>query len=132
MGSTYATVTVKNPADHERAWEGEFLVDTGAHDTFVPRSRLEAIGLRPMGVGTYELADGSTVEMDVTTAHIETMGRFGGLNVVFGDDDTEPLLGVIALETLGAEVDPLNERLRLVPAKLAVTPRRAGPLVAYG
>ena len=127
MGSTYATVTIKNPADHERAWEGEFLVDTGAHDTFVPRRHLEAIGLRPEGVGAYELADGTTVQMDITTARIETMGRFGGLNVVFGGDDTEPLLGVIALETLGAEVDPLNERLRLVPAKLAVSPRRVNP-----
>ena len=23
MGSTHATVTIKNPADHERSWEGE-------------------------------------------------------------------------------------------------------------
>ena len=126
MGATYATVTVKNPADHGRAWEGEFLVDTGAHDTFVPRRHLEAIGLQPKGNSTYELADGSTVQMDVTVALIETMGRFGGLNVVFGGDNTEPLLGMIALETLGAEVDPLNERLKLVPAKLAVSPRRIG------
>ena len=124
MGETYATVTIKNPADRERAWEGEFLVDTGAHDTFVPRRHLEAIGIEPEGSEVYELADGSTVELDVAEARIESMGRFGGLNVVFVDGHTAPLLGVIALETLGAVVDPRNECLRLLPAKRAVTPRR--------
>ena len=126
MGETYATVTIKNPADRERAWEGEFLVDTGAHDTFVPRKHLEAIGLEPEGMKSYVLADGSTVQMEVAEARVETMGRFGGLNVVFGSDDSGPLLGVIALETLGAEVDPINERLKLIPAMLAVTPRTVG------
>ena len=124
MGATYATVTIKNPADRARAWAGEFLVDTGCHDTFVPRRRLEAIGIEPEGAETYELADGSAVELDVAVARIEAMGRFGGLNVVFGDDHAEPLLGVIALETLGVEIDPRNECLRLLPAKRAVTPRR--------
>ena len=124
MGETYATVTIMNMADPELAWEGEFLVDTGAHETFVPRGRLEAIGIEPFGSETHELADGSTAELDVGTAIIESMGRRGGLNVVFGADHAAPLLGVIALETLGAEVDPRNECLRLLPAKRAVTPRR--------
>ena len=126
MGETYVTATIKNPADRERAWKGEFLVDTGAHDTFVPRKHLEAIGLEPEGMKSYLLADGSTVQMEVVEARVETMGRFGGLNVVFGRDDSQPLLGVIALETLGAEVDPINERLKLIPAMLAVTPRTVG------
>lgn len=126
MGTTYATVAIKNMADPERAWEGEFLVDTGAHDSFVPRRHLEAIGIEPKGVNAYELADGRIVRREIGGALIEAMGRLGFCTVVFGDDDTEPLLGVIALETLGAEVDPINERLRLLPAKLAVTPRRAG------
>ena len=124
MGETYATVTIMNPADRERAWEGEFLVDTGAHDTFVPRRHLEAIGIEPEGSEIYELADGSTVELHIAEARMEAMGRFGGLNVVFCADHAAPLLGVIALETLGAEVDPRNECLRLLPAKRAVTPRR--------
>ena len=32
MGAVRVTVTVRNPADRERAWEGLFLVDTGATD----------------------------------------------------------------------------------------------------
>ncbi|MCY4068106.1 MAG: hypothetical protein OXE79_03205 [Acidimicrobiaceae bacterium] len=124
MGETYATVTIKNPADRSRTWRGEFLVDTGAHETFVPRCRLEAIGIEAEGSELYELADGSTVELDVGAVVVEALGRFGGLTVVFGADHAEPLLGVIALETLGAEVDLRGECLRLLPAKRAVTPRR--------
>ena len=123
MGATYATVTVRNPAEPERAWEGEFLVDTGAHDTFVPRQHLEAVGLRPKGLQTYELADGSTVQMEIAGAVVETLGKWGNCNVVFGDDDAEPLLGLIALESIGAAVDPVNECLKLLPAKLAVGAR---------
>lgn len=123
MGATYATVTIKNPAEQGRSWEGEFLVDTGAHDTFVPRKHLQAIGIEPEGVNSYELADGSTVQMEIAGAYVETLGKWGACNVVFGDDGTEPLLGVIALESIGAEVDPVNECLKLMPAKLAVGAR---------
>ena len=33
----------------------------------------------------------------------------------FGDDDAEPLLGVTALESVGIEVDPQNQRLKRLP-----------------
>lgn len=119
MGATRVTATIRNPAEPDRAWEGVFLVDTGAHDTFVPRKHLEAIGLKPEGIGQYLLADGSPARFDLAVARVELMGRFGGINVVFGADDAEPLLGVIALESVGAEVDPVNERLRLTATKRA-------------
>ena len=47
MGATHVTVTIRNPAEPERVWEGLFLVDTGATDSLVPRPHLEAIGLAP-------------------------------------------------------------------------------------
>lgn len=123
MGATYVTATIRNPAEPERAWEGVFLVDTGAHDTIVPRSHLEAIGLRPKRLKVYELADGSTVRMEVAGAEVETLGQGGDCTVAFGDDSTEPMLGVIALESIGAEVDPVNECLKLLPTRLAVGAR---------
>ena len=42
MGATYVTVTVRNPAEPERAWEGEFLVDTGALNSVVPSQHLKS------------------------------------------------------------------------------------------
>jgi len=47
MGATHVAVTIRNPADPERAWEGLFLVGTGAVDSLVPKDQLEAIGLKP-------------------------------------------------------------------------------------
>ena len=75
MGATHVTVTIRNPAAPERAWQALFLVDTGATDSLVPRDHLESIGLNPKGQRTYELADGHELKMDITTGDIEFMGR---------------------------------------------------------
>jgi hypothetical protein len=39
-----------------------------------------------------------------------------GGTIIFGDDDAEPILGVTALESVGIEVDPRNQRLKRMPA----------------
>ena len=114
MGATYVTVTVKNPAEPESAWEGEFLVDTGALHSAIPRRHLDAIGIRPDDTRRFELADGSVVDMETGGARLEFMGRTARATVVFGADNAEPLLGAIALEDAGMEVDPLNQRLKPV------------------
>ena len=116
MGAIHATVTIRNPADPDKAWEGLFLVDTGATDSLVPRPHLEGIGLRPKGRREYVLADGSETRVDVTTAELEIMGEIVGGTVLFGDAGTVPLLGVTALESAGIEVDPVNRRLKRLPS----------------
>ena len=116
MGATHVTVTIRNPAEPHKTWEGLFLVDTGATDSLVPRPHLESIGLIPKGQRVYELADGSEIRMDITTADIEFMGEIVGGTVLFGEANAEPLLGVTALESVGIEVDPLNQRLKRLPA----------------
>ena len=78
MGATHVTVTIRSPAEPDKFWEGLFLVDTGATDSLVPRPHLDAIGLKPKGKRTYELADGNEVVMDITTADIEFMGDIVG------------------------------------------------------
>ena len=116
MGATHVTVTIRNPAEPERTWEALFLVDTGATDCLVPRYGLESIGLQPRGQRVYELADGSEMTADITVAEIEFMGEIVGGTVIFGEADAEPLLGVTALESVGIEVDPTNQRLKRLPA----------------
>ena len=116
MGATHVTVTIRNPAEPHKTWEGLFLVDTGATDCLVPRPALESIGLGPKGHRVYELADGSEIKLDITTADIEFMGEIVGGTIIFGEPDTEPLLGVTALESVGIEVDPANQRLKRLPA----------------
>ncbi len=124
MGATHVTVTIRNPADPDRSWEELFLVDTGATDSLVPRPHLESIGLKPKGQRVYELADGREIKMDITTADIEFMGEIVGGTILFGEANAEPLLGVTALESVGIEVDPSNQRLKRLPAVRLKTLRR--------
>lgn len=116
MGVTHVDVTIRNPADRERSWEGTFLVDAGAIDSLVPRPRLQAIGIEPEGERRYELADGSEVRMDVAVARLEFMGECVGGTIILGDEDVGPQLGVTALESVGVEIDPRNQRWKKRPA----------------
>jgi clan AA aspartic protease len=116
MGIPRVTVTVRNPADPKCFWDGLFLVDTGAVDSLVPGKLLRDIGLPVKGRRTYELADGSELAMDITTADLEFMGDVVGSTVIFGPDEAEPILGVTALESAGIVVDPRTQRLKRLPA----------------
>ena len=124
MGATHVTVTIRNPAEPSRSWEGLFLVDTGAMDCLVPRPHLESIGLVPKGQRVYETADGREVKFDITIGEIEFMGDLTGGVLIYGEAGTEPLLGVTALESVGVEVDPVSQRLKRLPAgRLKGVPR---------
>ena len=118
MGATYVDVTICNPADPQRSWTDTFLVETGAFDSLVPRTHLEAIGLQPRGRREYVLAAGKAIPLDITIAEVEFEGEIVGGTIIYGDDDAEPLLGGTALESGGFEVDPCSERLKRLPAIL--------------
>lgn len=116
MGTTHVTVTIRNPANPQMAWEGLFLVDTGAYDSLVPAMHLREIGIQPRGSRQFELADGSRIELEIGGAHIEFMGDYTFGTVIFGPDEAEPILGVTALESVGIEVDPRSQTLKRLPA----------------
>ena len=116
MGATYVTVTIRNPADLGRCWEGLFRVDTGAIDSLVPGPHLDAIGLKPEGTRVYELADGNEFVIDITIANMEFMGEIVGGTILYGAPDAQPLLGLTALASVGIEVDPVSQRLKRRPA----------------
>jgi len=111
----HVTVAIVNPADSARRWEGLFVIG-GATDCWVPAKHLRAIGLKPKGKRTYELADGSELKVPIGVAQIEFMGEVVGAMVLFGADDAKPILGVTALESVGIEVDPKSQRLKRLPA----------------
>ena len=111
----HVTATVRNPAEPERTWEGSFLVDTGATDCLVPRQHLEAIGLEAKGERIFSSADGSDLQMSVTTGCIEFMGEVVGATILMADEDADPVMGTTALASAGIEVDPRNQELRRLP-----------------
>ena len=116
MGMTRVPVTVRNIAEPDRSWTGLFLVDTGATDSMVPREFLEAIGLTPIRQRTYRMGDGRRLTFDVTDARLEFAGTSTGSDVIMGGPDSEPILGVTALESTGMEVDPRSQTLRQLAA----------------
>ena len=116
VGAILAEVTISNPADRSKRWQGEFLIDTGAIDSVAPAKRLREIGIQPEETRRYVLADGSVRELEVGLARIEFMGGVTGVAVVFADDDVRPLLGATAMESLGIEIDMRDETLRRLPA----------------
>jgi len=118
VGAIYVDVTIRNPAEPQRSWTGKFLVDTGVFDSLVPRSHLEAIGLKPRGRREYVLADGKPVSLDITTAEIELEGEVVGGTIAYGDEGADSVLGTTALDSGGFEVDLHSGELKRLPAVL--------------
>ena len=116
MGLTYVTTTLRPIRDGSRSFRAEFLVDTGASDSMAPGKKLRKIGIKPAGKMSYELADGTVREYDFGLVTIEFMGEITAGRVIFGPDDSEPLLGVTALESVGIVVDAANKTLKRLPA----------------
>lgn len=110
MDATYVTVTVRNLGRPERAWEGEFLVDTDVQHSLVPRKHLQAIGIEPEGTRLFELADGTSATLEVGAALLDFMDEHAPVNVIFGADDAAPVLGRIALASAALRLDPVNQR----------------------
>ena len=102
----------------------EALVDTGASYTWIPGSALAQMGATPSFRMPFVMADGRQIERDMTTVVVRVDGRERHTPCIFGDEGTNPLLGVVTLEELGLGVDPVNRKLIPVPGVLAeVTPR---------
>ena len=113
---THVTTIVRNPADPKRTYEALFLVDKGAFDCLIPANRLREIGLAPRGKRSYELADGTQVKLEITTAQVEFMSETVGSTLILGPEGAEPIPAVTALESAGFEVDPRSQQLKRLPA----------------
>jgi len=115
MGLTVTTKLLPF-GDSQKSYEAVFLVDTGATDSLVPAPELEKIGLKKEGKMSYELADGTVKEYPYGLARIEFMGETTAGRVIFGLPESELILGVTALESVGIMVDPTTKTLKRLPA----------------
>jgi clan AA aspartic protease len=117
MGSFRVAIQIGDPKA-QRFESVEALVDTGATYTWLPSSFLRSLGIEPEEQRDFILADGRSVPYGIATALVRLDGRVKPTQVVFGDEDTEPLLGVVTLEEFGLGVDAVNERLIATPGLL--------------
>lgn len=116
MGLIHLSVKLRSLSSSNGAYEADFLVNTGATDSLVPASELKAIGVEPVGKQTYELANGEAVEYEFGLVEIVFMDEVTAGRVIFDPDNSDPILGVTALESVGIVVDPANRTLRKLPA----------------
>ena len=94
------------------------LVDTGAFYTMLPSSELQKLGVIEEEREEFELADGSVREYPLGETRVRVNGREVSTVVVFGEEESSPILGAYTLERLMLAVDPRNQRLMRVRAHL--------------
>ena len=114
MGLTHVTVRIANPADLKRHRDLEFLVDSGAMYTAVPKKILRQLGIRPRSKRSFILANGEKIERRMGNIEVEYRNLRGASPVIFGEEGDLPLLGVTTLEALGLIFDPLRREIKPV------------------
>jgi clan AA aspartic protease len=112
MGYVRVRGVVANPLEHGLRVELEFVVDTGAIYTVIPRSVAERLRLKELSKRRFKIASGEVVECSVSEAYVEIGGEGITSLVAIGDERTPVLLGVTTLELLGLQVDPVNGKLK--------------------
>lgn len=127
MGLTVLEMEVGNVARPEVTERLEFVIDSGAIYSVVPREVLERLEIRPFARHEFRLADGSKIVHDKGGALFRYEGHVGVADVVFGEPGDSILLGAFTLEALGLALDPLRRELRPLPMILAGLPRSPAP-----
>jgi clan AA aspartic protease len=102
----------------ERFEPVEALVDTGVSYTFLPTPLLARLGLQPQEQRPFVLAGGREVFYGLAWIRVRIGGRIQPTIVVFGDPDSQPLLGAFTLDGFGLAADPVNEQLISVAGRL--------------
>lgn len=125
VGLTVLDVEVGNVATPETTEQVEFLIDSGAIYSVVPREILDRLAIRPLAKQEFRLADGSKIVREKGGAVFRYEGHVGVADVIFGEPGDSVLLGAFTLEALGLALDPLRRELRPLPMILAGLPRPA-------
>lgn len=111
MGIVTVSLKVKNPKDESKFLEEEFLVDSGATVSVVPKSLLNKIGIKPYREQKFTLADGRIIKRKIGEAVFELDGNRAPSPVVVGLKNDSLLLGTLTLEAMGLVLDPFQRKL---------------------
>lgn len=127
MGKVTATITVTNDVDQILADRGfisaeevrritleDVLVDTGASMLSLPTAIAEKLGLTVKGITSLEIAAGTVEARIFSHALLEVNGRSSTFDCMELTEISNPLLGVLPMETLGIEPDLKNQCLRML------------------
>ena len=124
MGLTFLRVGVAKVARPKVVETVEFLIDSGAIYSVVPKPILKRLGIRPIAEEEFRLADGRRIVRKKGVALFRYEDRVGGADVIFGEKGDSKLLGALTLEALGLALDPLKRELKPLPMVLALAARQ--------
>lgn len=114
MGRFSVDIEIGDP-DGNRFEPVRTPVDTVASYTTIPSSVLQERTVTPHERVTFVLADGRRIERDVGRTWVRIEGKSEITLVVFGDEESEALLGAYSLQELLLGVNTPNERRVSVP-----------------
>jgi predicted aspartyl protease len=117
MGLVHVDVEVSREGGPTRTVR--FLVDSGAAYSVLSRDDWQALGLVPTRRMDFVLADGTTIQRDVSHCLFTYQGVRAPSPVVLGEAQDDALLGSVTLENLGLVLNPFDRTLRPMRLRLA-------------
>src|SRR5207302_4532706 len=110
--SVFSTkLVIWNPTQPSRTEEIEVWVDTGASHSWISRSRLTGLGVRPTRRMVFRTIEGRTIERELAPVFVKVDGYTGGDTVVLAEPGDNEVLGAHTLESLGLTADPVKKAL---------------------
>jgi predicted aspartyl protease len=110
MGTFTMQIDIGDP-QRDRWTSMDALVDTGASISSAPASVLHDLGVTPLVKQNFRFGQGEVRSMDVGQTWLRVEDREVITLVLFNEEDTQPLLGALALEGVFMGVDPVGKRL---------------------
>jgi clan AA aspartic protease len=127
MGLTFLRLEVANQSNPRQTEAVEFLIDSGAVYSVVPRPVLERLGIAPVAEQSFRLASGQIITRQTAGALFKFGDKAGVAAVIFGEESDSILLGAHTLESLGLALDPIRRELVPLPMMLAFLPATTEP-----
>ena len=97
----------------------EFLVDSGASYTLLPKDIWQKLEIKPKKKQSFTLADGTHMERNISECYIKILGEEGHTTVILGEEGDEALLGVFTLEQFGLMLNPFSRTVQPMVLRLA-------------
>jgi len=119
VGHTRVRVRVLDPST-SRTEETELLVDMDSTYTWIAKSLLQRLDVKPQTEWAFRTVDRRLLKRQIGEAAVECIGERATTMIVFAEESDANVLGVHALEELRLEVDPTTKQLKRIEALLAI------------
>ena len=115
MATFITPIEIAGP-DGERFETVNALAGTRATFTTLPSSTLRSLGVTPIGKREFKRENGERFHLDIGQTPVRIDGHVRHTIVVFAEEGSDPLLGMVTLGEFGLAVDPVDLRLVPIPA----------------